>query len=93
MEFEVAGVFDGDTLEVSPDWRWGDESGNVVRAKGYDTPEEGQPGYREAKHRLAVLILGKEVELENPVRITYGRLLCDVYYEGRNLADYFPEYQ
>lgn len=50
-------------------------------------------GYQAAKDKLTNLIFNKEVELKNPVKVTYGRLLCDVEHNGVNLADYFPEYQ
>jgi len=93
MSFKVIKIIDGDTFEVSPKWKWNNQEGNIVRANGYDTPEEGQPGYQAAKDKLTRLILGKEVELKNPIKITYGRLLCDVYYQGKNLVDYLPEYQ
>lgn len=93
MSFTVTDVIDGDTFEVSPKWKWNNESGNIVRPTGYNTPEEGEQGYEAAKDKLANLILGKEVELKNAVKLSYGRLLCDVEYEGTNLADYFSEYQ
>lgn len=93
MNFKVIRVIDGDTFGVSPNWKWNEQTGSIIRANGYDTPEEGQPGYQTAKEKLENLILNKEVELKNPIRITYGRLLCDVYYNGKNLADYFCEYQ
>ena len=92
MSFKVIKVTDGDTIEVTPNWNWSNQEGSVVRPMGYDTPELGQPGYQAAKDKLARLALGKYVELRNAVSITYGRLLCDVYYNGRNLADYFAEY-
>jgi len=93
MSFNVIEVIDGDTFEVSPKWEWNNQEGNIVRANGYDAPEQGQPGYQAAKDELTSLILGKEVELKNLIKITYDRLLCDVYYQGKNLAEYFPEYQ
>ena len=93
MSFKVTKVIDGDTFEVSPNWKWDDKTGSVVRPTGYNTPEEGEQGYKAAKDKLTKLILGKEVELKNPVNLTYERLLCDVEYNGKNLADYFPEYQ
>lgn len=93
MSFKVTRVIDGDTFEVSPRWNWNNQTGDTVRANGYDAPERGQPGYQEAKEKLERLILNKSVELKNPIKITYGRLLCDVYIGGRNLADFFPEYQ
>ncbi len=44
------------------------------------------------KDKLTRLIYGEEVELKNGIKPTYGRLLCDVYHKGKNLADYFSEY-
>ena len=93
MSFKVTTVIDGDTFKVSPNWKWNNETGSVVRANGYNTPEEGEPGYQAAKDKLRDLILNKEVELVKAIKLTYGRLLCDVEYNGTNLADYFPDYQ
>ena len=93
MAFKVTSIIDGDTFKVSPKWTWNGQKGDTVRANGYNTPEQGQPGYQAAKEKLERLILGKYVELKNSIKITYGRLLCDVYIGGKNLADYFPEYQ
>jgi len=92
MSFKVIKAIDGDTIEVTPTWNWDNQNGSIVRPEGYDTPELGQPGYQAAKDKLASLVLGKYVELKNAVKITHGRLLCEVYYNGRNLADYFAEY-
>jgi len=40
------------------------------------------------------LILNKKVEVKNAKAIDkYSRLVADVYYNGKNLADYFPEYK
>ena len=89
MTHKVTKIIDGDTFEVSPGWTWNGHEGNVVRPRGYDAPERGQLGYQEAKDKLTSLILHKEVELENPIGLTYDRLLCDVYYEGKSLAEYF----
>ena len=80
MSFKVVKVIDGDTFEVSPKWTWNNQEGNIVRANGYDTPEEGHPRYQAAEDKLTRLILGKEVGLKNAIKITYGRLLCEVYY-------------
>jgi endonuclease YncB( thermonuclease family) len=86
-------IIDGDTFTVSPQWSWNGESGDTVRTNGYNTPEKGQPGYEAAKNKLKNLIQRKWIEFRSAYRITYGRLLCDVYYNGKNLKDYFPEYQ
>ncbi|MBL7068807.1 MAG: thermonuclease family protein [Candidatus Omnitrophica bacterium] len=89
MICKVTRIIDGDTFEVSPNWKFEGQTGNVVRPRGHDAPEWGQPGYQEAKDKLASLILGKEVELKNPIGLTYDRLLCDVYYNGKRLIKYF----
>ena len=93
MAWEVTEVIDGDTFKISPGWTWKGESGDVVRPTGYDTPEEGEDGYDEAREKLEELILGKEVELKNVARIDRDRLVCDVSVGGKNLADFFPEYK
>ena len=93
MAFKVTNVIDGDTFEVLSPWKWRDQSGIRVRPTGYNTPEGGQVGYQESKNKLRRLILEKEVELRNFVDIDYDRLVCDVYFNGKNLADYFPEYK
>ena len=93
MAFRVTHVIDGNTFEVTPSWEWKGMEGQQVRANGYNTPEEGEFGYREAATRLRKLILGKIVLLRNPIKITSGRLLCDVYIVRVNLKAYFTDYQ
>lgn len=68
--------------------------GDTVRATGYITPEKGEPGYEEAKQKPKRLILNEKVDIKNPQTIDdWGRLVADVYYKSKNLADYFPEYK
>lgn len=93
MSHKVTEIIDGDTFAVSPDWEWNGESGNIVRPVGYNTPEKDDSGYEYAKRNLKLLICGEEVELTNPVGISYGRLLCTVIFKGKNLADYFTKYE
>ncbi len=93
MSFKVTEVIDGDTFKVSPNWKWNEQSGDTIRPNGYNTPEKGEKGYEQATTELSNLILGKEVELKNAIKLTYGRLLCDVYFNNKNLKDYFTEYQ
>ncbi|MBC7189556.1 thermonuclease family protein [Candidatus Aerophobetes bacterium] len=93
-EFIVGEVIDGDTFKVKDGWRWNNKVGDTVRPAGYNTPEKWQIGYDEAKTRLTNLILNKIVDIRNAQAIdAYGRLIADVYYNGKNLADYFPEYK
>ena len=91
--FTVTTIIDGDTFEVTPNWQWNGETGTRVRPTGYDAPELGSYGGQVAKDKLSNLILGKKVDLREAHKIDRGRLVCDVFFNGRNLADYFPEYQ
>ena len=88
MKYKVIRIIDGDTFGVSPDWEFEGQTGAIVRPLGYDTPERGEAGYEEARDKLTRLILDKDVELRDPIKLTYGRLLCDVYFQGRNLASF-----
>jgi hypothetical protein len=93
MMFVIAEVLDANTFKVSPVWMWEYHKGNVVKAHGYTSPGPRKPDYQKARLKSKALVLGKEVELTNPRRLTdQEQLLCDVYVEGKNLADFFPEY-
>jgi len=93
-EFTISEIVDGDTFKVKNEWKWDNKTGDVVRPTGYDAPEKGEPGYEEAKEKIRRLILNKKVEIKNPQTIDdWGRLVADVYYKGKNLSDYFPEYK
>ncbi len=89
--FTVTAVIDANTFEVSPVWIYGEESGEKVRATGYDPPKAGKSALA-AEQKLSVLIQNKKVELGTPQGVERGRLICDVYFEGVNLASYFSEY-
>ena len=92
-EFLVIHIVDGDTFDVSPEWKWEGKSGSRVRPTGYDATELSDDGGHAAKEKLSRLILHKKVDLKTGHRIDRERFVCDVLYDGRNLADYFPEYQ
>ena len=93
-DFIVSEIVDGDTFKVKNGWEWNEKKGDTVRPTGYDTPEKGETGYEQTKQKLKDLILGKTVDIKS-VKIVdqWGRLVADVYYNGKNLADYFPEYK
>lgn len=91
-QFKVISIIDGDTFDVSPQWRWNENVGSRVRPTGYDAPELNTSGGQAAKNKLAMLVLGRQVELGNVYKVDRGRLVCDVYFQGKLLADYFSEY-
>ena len=70
----VTKIIDGDTLVGN---------GEHVRLLGMDTDERGEPCYKEAKEKLASLVLNKEVILEPDItdKDQYKRLLRYVFVE------------
>jgi len=92
LTFKVESVIDGNTFEVSPPWEFDGETGKLVQATGYDAPKSGKRAI-SVEQKLSVLMQNKDVELESPQGIENGRLLCEVYFQGINLADYLPEYK
>ena len=91
--FIVTHIIDGDTFDVSPKWVWNGQTGTRVRPTGYDAPEIHEPGSASTTNRLRNLIHRRGVQLGTGYRIDRGRLVCDVYLNGRNLAESFPEYK
>ncbi|MFC1452957.1 thermonuclease family protein [Verrucomicrobiota bacterium] len=89
VKFNVIRIVDGDTFDVSPDWRWNGNSGSRVRPAGYDAAERGTRGGAAATRELARLILGKTVELGTAYSVDRGRLVCEVFFNGHNLKEYF----
>ena len=92
-KFTVTSIIDGDTFEVSPQWNWNGQTGSRVRPAGYDAPELHAYGGQTAKEKLERLIHREQVDLRTAHRIDRGRLVCEVYFRNKNLANYFPEYQ
>lgn len=90
--FMVKQIIDGDTFEVNPGWKWQQQTGERIRPTGYAAPEMNTMAGQTAKARLARMIIGKQVELGSAYRIDRGRLVCDVYFNGKKLEEYFPRY-
>jgi len=91
--FTVTSIIDGDTFEVSPQWKWNGQTGSRVRPTGYDAPELHAREGQAAKEKLAKLIQGERIDLRTVQRVDRGRLVCEVYFRNKNLANYFSEYQ
>ena len=90
--FAVVAVIDGNTFDVSPRWELEDKTGDRVQATGYNAPKTGK-GAMTAEQKLSILIQNKKIELTSPHGVERGRLVCEVHFQGRTLADYFPEYK
>ncbi len=90
--FKVTSIIDGDTFEVSPDWKWNGETGTRVRLAGYDAPVLHTAKGQKAKDALSQLINGQQVELRTAYKVDRGRLVCKVFIGSKNLAEFSPEY-
>ena len=77
---QVVRVVDGDTLLVEAN-----QSVSRVRLAKVDAPELSQPYGLEAKNFLAQQVQGKNVELLCRRRDRYGRLVCRLVVEGRDI--------
>lgn len=71
MQCKVLRAVDGDTLEVACNAM----PPEGLRVYGLDTPERGEPGYREAGARLAELIDGRVLSGSYLGRDKYGRMV------------------
>lgn len=90
--FTVTQIVDGDTFEINPGWKWQQQTGDRVRPTAYDAPEMNTMAGQMAKDKLVKLILGKQVELGSAYKVDRGRLVCDVFFNGKKLDEYFPRY-
>ena len=90
--FTVSAVVDGATFDVTPVWKWEGQAGKRVRPTGYDASELRNWDGAAAKAALERRILGKRIELGAAHKVDRGRLVCEVYINGKKLADYFPAY-
>jgi len=91
----VIKVYDGDTITIvsklpydaSPLYKFS------VRINGIDCPEiKGKDADEKqcakiAKQHVSDLILNKRVELQNVGTEKYGRVLADVFIDGRNVGE------
>jgi hypothetical protein len=89
-EIELAGkvnhVVDGDTLDIN-DIR--------IRLSLVDTPERGDPGFKEATQFVVKLCLGEnaEVDMDDGQRLgSFGREIGIVYCDGENLNEQLIEH-
>lgn len=89
--FTVSSVRGDGNLRVKYGWKVGNKKGAFIKPAGCTGAEPGSASYHRNKKRLYELILGKQVQVGEVVKLDRGSLVCRVYYEGRDLAEYFPE--
>lgn len=72
-------VEDGDTF-LTTTRKW-------IRLARYYAPEQGEPGYNEAKRLLSSLILNNKGIVFEPVSTSYDRIVAEVWQAGKNVND------
>lgn len=95
IPYYVIKVYDGDTITLAVKFDWDPNWYRMhVRLLGLDTPEmrsqdsEEKSKASQAKDTLSAMILGKYVTLSDISVEKYGRILANVWYEGKNMSEY-----
>jgi endonuclease YncB( thermonuclease family) len=82
LEGQVIAVHDGDTVTLLD----GRQVQHRVRIAGIDAPERGQPFGTSARENLARLVHGRRVEAQCHKRDRFGRDVCSVFVEARDVG-------
>ena len=83
---KVTKIVDGDTFMTA-------SRKKPVRLANVDTPEKGEPGFRQAKQALQKLIGGKEVLVDTQARDSYGRSVAKVKVAGKSVNKAMKRYK
>lgn len=74
----VYNVVDGDTIDVNIDLGFKITIKQRLRLNGLDTPERGQPGYKEAKDWLTEKLLNQKVLITTSKPSKFGYYLAEI---------------
>jgi len=94
--FRVKEILSGNKVKLEG-WNWKDSTGTDVVIAGYN-PTQGDNAIAKlneslAKNRLTSLIDQKEIELGRVLNLNDdGSITCLAFYDGVDIAKYFPEY-
>jgi inner membrane protein len=80
--YRVVGIKDGDTVEALDEES---KTSFVIRLAHVDTPEKSQAFGTKAKQFTADFCFGKQISIEKTDVDRYGRWVCVVFAEGKNL--------
>jgi len=89
--FIVSAINDTDTFRVMYGWKSGKKSGHYLIPAGYRGPKSGRPGSGAVIKKLSGLILGKKVQVASVREYRGPAIVCDIYYNGKNIIEYMNE--
>jgi len=93
MDFvRVVEVVDGNTLAVSPSWKYRGHKGQLIRINGLGIPNGGSIQEGIARCKLLFLVSGSVVGITKIHGRSQDALVCDVEYSGRNITEHLYEY-
>ncbi len=87
--FKVKSVIKPDTFEIYPKWSLDNINCSFIIIRGLNCPQAYEKEFLKAKDKLCELILNEDVHLKNPTILSYGRIYCDVFLNGKNILDLF----
>ena len=94
--WSILNIINGNTIQVKPAWTWNNVTGDKVRINGYTIYSQSLPAQAAddiAKGRLNTLLAGKSFILSNPTHIENDTIYCDIYLNGINIVNYFPDFK
>jgi len=92
-QFRVVDVTDCDCIIVAPRWIWRGVKGDKICPVGYYLLKERATDRENVSIKMKSMLIGKKIELMNPIKLYYDRLLCEILFDGKDLSEYFPEYE
>ncbi len=79
-------------LKTKENWEYNGSKGNIIRVTGYKANKLSEREKITIEKRLKYLVLNKSVELRKIHRVNENILECDVYVNGLNVSEYFPDF-
>jgi hypothetical protein len=94
-KFKVTDIIDACSIRVAPQWKYSNGGVEFVDDKLKIIGLNVDPSNTYIKQRLTSFLLGREVDLINPVLLSADpntiRIACNVLMDNTDITYYFPE--
>lgn len=86
---KIVAISDGDTVTAVIDVGYRNTTTQKLRLARIDTPERGQPGWREATEYTKAALLGQDVIIRTEKSDDWDRWLAEIWYDADldNISD------